>query len=130
MPLAATRRRAPGISTAAVLRLVPLLGLLYLIAYLDRQNIGFAKLQMVADLGVSEAAYGLGASLFFIGYLLFEIPSNLILHKVGARRWFARIMLSWGAVTMARPSRMVRCCVSGLLTTSLRGREHQTVPMA
>jgi MFS family permease len=85
----------------ATLRLMPLLGLLYLIAYIDRQNIGFAKLQMVSDLGVSEAVYGLGASLFFIGYLLFEIPSNLILAKVGARRWFARIMLSWGAVTVA-----------------------------
>lgn len=85
----------------ATLKLMPLLGLLYLIAYVDRQNIGFAKLQMVADLGVSEATYGLGASLFFIGYLLFEIPSNIILDKVGARRWFARIMLSWGAVTVA-----------------------------
>jgi MFS family permease len=85
----------------ATLKLMPLLGLLYLIAYLDRQNIGFAKLQMVADLGVSEAAYGLGASLFFIGYLLFEIPSNIMLDRVGARRWFARIMLSWGAVTVA-----------------------------
>lgn len=68
----------------ATLKLMPLLGLLYLIAYLDRQNIGFAKLQMVADLGVSEAAYGLGASLFFIGYLLFEIPSNIMLDRVGA----------------------------------------------
>ncbi|PZR46435.1 MFS transporter [Paraburkholderia fungorum] len=85
----------------ATLKLMPLLGLLYLIAYIDRQNIGFAKLQMVADLGMSEAAYGLGASLFFIGYLLFEIPSNVMLAKVGARRWFARIMLSWGAVTVA-----------------------------
>lgn len=85
----------------ATLKLMPLLGLLYLIAYIDRQNIGFAKLQMVADLGMSEAAFGLGASLFFIGYLLFEIPSNIILAKAGARRWFARIMLSWGAVTVA-----------------------------
>ncbi|WJF89431.1 MFS transporter [Paraburkholderia bonniea] len=85
----------------ATLKLMPLLGLLYLIAYIDRQNIGFAKLQMVADLGISEAAYGLGSSLFFIGYLLFEIPSNLMLDKIGARRWFARIMLSWGAVTVA-----------------------------
>lgn len=83
------------------LKLMPLLGLLYLIAYIDRQNIGFAKLQMVKDLGVSEATYGLGASLFFIGYFLFEIPSNIILARVGARRWFARIMLSWGAVTIA-----------------------------
>jgi MFS family permease len=85
----------------ATWKLMPLLGLLYLIAYIDRQNIGFAKLQMVASLGVSEAVYGLGASLFFIGYLLFEVPSNLMLARFGARRWFARIMLSWGAVTIA-----------------------------
>jgi MFS family permease len=82
-------------------KLMPLLGLLYLIAYIDRQNIGYAKLQMVASLGVSEAVYGLGASLFFIGYLLFEVPSNLMLARFGARRWFARIMVSWGAVTIA-----------------------------
>jgi MFS family permease len=83
------------------LKLIPFLGLLYLIAYIDRQNIGYAKLQMVASLGVSEAVYGFGASLFFIGNLLFEVPSNLMLAKYGARRWFARIMLSWGAVTIA-----------------------------
>ncbi len=82
-------------------RIMPLLGLMYLIAYVDRQNIGFAKLTMVADLNISERAYGLGASLFFIGYFLFEVPSNLILGRVGARRWFARIMVSWGLVTIA-----------------------------
>src|SRR5437763_14397343 len=82
-------------------RLMPLLGLMYLIAYIDRQNVSFAKLQMVGDLGLSEYAYGLGASLFFIGYFIFEVPSNVILHKVGARRWFARIMISWGLVTIA-----------------------------
>ncbi|MDY7578762.1 MFS transporter [Herbaspirillum sp. RTI4] len=85
----------------ATLKLMPLLGLLYLIAYIDRQNIGYAKLQMVASLGVSEAVYGLGASLFFIGYLLFEVPSNMMLAKIGARRTFSRIMLSWGVVTVA-----------------------------
>lgn len=85
----------------ATLKLMPLLGLLYLIAYIDRQNIGYAKLQMVSALGMSEAAYGFGASLFFIGYLLFEVPSNIILARVGARRWFCRIMLSWGLVTIA-----------------------------
>jgi len=83
------------------LRLIPFLGFIYLIAYIDRQNVSFAKLQMVGDLGLSEYAYGLGASLFFIGYLLFEVPSNVILERVGARRWFARIMVSWGAVTLA-----------------------------
>jgi MFS family permease len=82
------------------LRLIPFLGLIYLIAYIDRQNVSFAKLQMVGDLGLSEYAYGLGASLFFLGYFFFEVPSNVILEKVGARRWFARIMISWGIVTI------------------------------
>lgn len=81
--------------------LMPVLGVMYLIAYIDRQNIGYAKLQMVGDLGLTETSYGLGASLFFIGYLLFELPSNLILARVGARAWFARIMISWGLVTLA-----------------------------
>ncbi len=82
-------------------RLIPFLGFIYLIAYIDRQNVSFAKLQMVGDLGLSEYAYGLGASLFFIGYFLFEVPSNVFLEKVGARIWFARIMISWGLVTIA-----------------------------
>ncbi|GAA0729609.1 MFS transporter [Sphingomonas japonica] len=81
-------------------RLIPLLGLIYMIAYIDRQNVSFAKLQMVSDLGLSEAAFGLGAGLFFIGYCLFEIPSNLLLERVGAHIWFARIMASWGVVTI------------------------------
>ena len=81
-------------------RLMPLLGLLYLIAYIDRSNISFAKLQMLGSLGLSEVAYGLGASLFFIGYLIFEVPSNVLLHKYGAPRWIARIMLTWGIVTV------------------------------
>ena len=82
-------------------RVMPLLGLMYLIAYIDRQNVSFAKLQMLGDLGMSETAYGLGASLFFIGYFLFEVPSNLVLGRVGARIWFTRIMVSWGLVTVA-----------------------------
>ena len=82
------------------LRLMPLLGLMYLIAYIDRQNISYAKLQMVDDLGLSESVYGLGASLFFLGYFLFEVPANVILERVGARRWFARIMFTWGLVTV------------------------------
>ena len=69
-------------------------------AYLDRVNVGFAKLHMLADLQFSEAMYGLGAGLFFIGYFLMEIPSNLMLERFGARRWFARIMLTWGAITI------------------------------
>ncbi len=81
-------------------RLIPLLGLIYMVAYIDRQNVSYAKLQMVGDLGLSEAAYGFGAALFFIGYCLFEVPSNLVLERVGARLWFARIMASWGVVTL------------------------------
>ena len=82
------------------LRLMPLLGVLYLVAYIDRSNISFAKLQMLGSLGLSEVAYGLGASLFFIGYLIFEVPSNVLLHKYGAPKWMARIMLTWGIVTI------------------------------
>lgn len=82
-------------------RLMPLLGLIYVVAYIDRQNVSFAKLQMVGDLGLSEAAFGLGAALFFLGYALFEVPSNLLLERTGAGVWFARIMASWGLVTIA-----------------------------
>lgn len=81
-------------------RLMPLLGLMYLIAYIDRQNVSYAKLQMVGDLGLSETAYGLGASLFFIGYFFFEVPSNVVLERVGARVWFTRIMATWGIITI------------------------------
>nr|WP_241024230.1 MFS transporter [Burkholderia sp. Ac-20365] len=82
------------------MRLMPLLGVLYLVAYIDRSNISFAKLQMLGSLGLSEVAYGLGASLFFIGYLIFEVPSNVLLHKYGAPKWMARIMFTWGVVTI------------------------------
>jgi ACS family tartrate transporter-like MFS transporter len=82
-------------------RLLPLLVLLYLVNYLDRVNVGFAALTMNADLGLSSAAYGLGAGLFFIGYFVFEVPSNIALHKVGARLWIARIMITWGLVASA-----------------------------
>ncbi|AGW92593.1 MULTISPECIES: MFS transporter [Cupriavidus] len=78
------------------LRLLPFLLVCYLFAYLDRVNIGFAKLQMQSDLGFSDAAYGVGAGIFFIGYVLFEIPSNLMLPRVGARKTFSRIMVLWG----------------------------------
>src|SRR5215510_4897111 len=82
-------------------RLLPFLMLCYVIAYLDRVNIGFAKLQMLDDLAFSETVYGLGAGMFFIGYFLFEVPSNVILHRVGARLWIGRIMISWGIVSAA-----------------------------
>ena len=80
-------------------RLMPFLMFCYLCAYLDRVNVGFAKLQMMNDLALSEAVYGLGAGMFFLGYFLCEVPSNLILHRVGARRWIARIMISWGIIS-------------------------------
>lgn len=77
-------------------RILPFLLLCYVFAYLDRVNIGFAKLQMQSDLGFSDAVYGLGAGIFFIGYALFEVPSNLLLPKVGARKTFSRILVLWG----------------------------------
>jgi MFS family permease len=80
-------------------RIIPFLFILYIAAFLDRANVGYAKSMFQADLGLSDAAYGFGAGVFFIGYFLFEVPSNLILQKVGARLWIARIMLSWGLVS-------------------------------
>jgi len=83
------------------LRLIPFLACLYLIAYLDRVNVGFAALQMNAALGFSGSVYGFGAGIFFIGYFLFEVPSNLVLARVGARVWIARIAIVWGLVSIA-----------------------------
>jgi len=77
-------------------RLLPLLFICYVFAYLDRINVGFAKMQMQSDLGLSDAAYGAGAGVFFLGYVLFEIPSNLMLPRVGARKTFSRILVCWG----------------------------------
>ena len=89
-PLARVRRR-----------LIPFLFLLYVVAYLDRINVSFAALQMNEALGFSSAVYGLGAGVFFISYVLFEVPSNLILHRVGVRLWIARIMITWGLISSA-----------------------------
>jgi MFS family permease len=80
-------------------RLLPFLTVCYVVAYLDRVNIGFARLQMLDDLAFTETVYGLGAGMFFVGYFLFEVPSNLILHRVGARIWIGRIMVTWGLVS-------------------------------
>ncbi|ACL62274.1 MFS transporter [Methylobacterium nodulans] len=80
-------------------RLIPFLILCYFVAYLDRVNVGFASLTMNRDLGISATAYGLGAGLFFLTYFIFEVPSNLFLERFGARRWIARIMLSWGLIS-------------------------------
>ena len=82
-------------------RLIPFLFLLYIVAYLDRINVGFAALQMNQALGFSPTIYGFGAGIFFLSYVLFEIPSNVILSRVGARIWIARIMISWGLVSSA-----------------------------
>ena len=82
-------------------RLLPFLFVCFVAAYLDRVNVGFAKLQMLSDLKFSESVYGLGAGMFFIGYFLFEVPSNIFLHRVGARVWISRIMVTWGLVSAA-----------------------------
>jgi len=85
--------------TKARRRLLPFLFLLYVVSYLDRVNVGFAALQMNAAIGLSDVTYSLGAGIFFLSYTLFEVPSNIILARVGARRWIARIMITWGIVS-------------------------------
>ncbi len=82
-------------------RILPLLFLGYFVAFLDRVNVGFAKLQMAGDLHLSDEVYGVGAGIFFVGYFLFEVPSNLILRRVGARIWIARILITWGLLSAA-----------------------------
>jgi MFS transporter, ACS family, tartrate transporter len=82
----------------AGIRLVPFLVVCYFIAYVDRVNVGFAALTMNKDLGLTATAFGTGAALFFVAYVIFEVPSNLALERFGARRWIARIMISWGLV--------------------------------
>ena len=82
-------------------RLIPFLFCCYIVAYLDRVNVGFAKLQMQSDLKLSDTVYGIGAGIFFIGYFFFEVPSNLLMRKVGARYWIARIMIGWGIISAA-----------------------------
>jgi sugar phosphate permease len=80
-------------------RLIPFLFICYIVAFLDRVNVGFAKLQMAPDLNFSDVVYGFGAGIFFIGYFIFEVPSNVILERVGARMWIARIMITWGIIS-------------------------------
>lgn len=82
-------------------RLIPFLGVLYFFAFLDRVNVGFAALTMNADLGLSPEVFGIGAGIFFVGYVLFEVPSNVMLERFGARMWIARIMISWGILSAA-----------------------------
>ena len=80
-------------------RLLPLVFLLYLLSLIDRVNLGFAALTMNKELGLTAEMFGFGAGIFFFGYFIFEVPSNLILEKIGARRWIARIMISWGVIS-------------------------------
>jgi len=87
------------VMSKATWRLVPFMCLCYLIAYLDRVNVGFAALQMKVDLHFSDAVYGFGSGIFFVGYFLFEVPSNILLERVGARMWIARIMIVWGLIS-------------------------------
>src|SRR5271154_4092680 len=82
------------------IRLIPYLFLLYIVGYLDRINIGFAALTMNKELAISSQQFGLLVGIFFFGYCLFEVPSNLLLHKIGARIWIARILISWGMVAL------------------------------
>ncbi len=96
-------------------RVMPLMVATYLLAIIDKSNVGFAKLQMVHDLGMSEAAYGLASSLFFIGYLIFEIPSSLAVHRFGAPVWLGRIMVTWGIGTI-----LLSLTSSGVLFSMLR----------
>src|SRR6267378_3459563 len=82
-------------------RIIPLLLIAYMIAYLDRINIGYAQLQMKQTLPFGDSVYGVGAGIFFLGYFLFEVPSNILMEKLGARLWIARIMISWGIISSA-----------------------------
>lgn len=88
-------------STKIARRLIPFLMLCYFVAYLDRVNAGFAALTMNKELGLTAEMFGFGVGIFFFGYFIFEVPSNLLLEKVGARRWIARIMISWGVISAA-----------------------------
>jgi MFS family permease len=106
MPSAADNRgpdpeRLDGIYRKVAIRLIPYIFLCYVFNYLDRVNVGFAKLQMLDDLGMSEAAYGFGAGIFFLGYVAFGVPSNLMLQRIGARRWLSAIMILWGLLSTA-----------------------------
>lgn len=90
---------AASVYRKIIRHIVPLLFIGYVVSFLDRVNVGFAKLQMASDLAFSDAVYGFGAGVFFIGYFLFEVPSNMVLARVGARLWMARIMLTWGVIS-------------------------------
>jgi ACS family tartrate transporter-like MFS transporter len=101
MSPAVVEHHSDAAAKIAFRRLVPFLLVGYIVAWIDRVNVGFAALQMNHQLGFTPAVYGFGAGVFFIGYALFEVPSNLLLYRVGARRWFARIMITWGLLGSA-----------------------------
>src|SRR5689334_21170285 len=103
MPVAAAEEEVLGTATMRRVswRLMPFLIGAYLLCYIDRVNVGFASLQMNAAVGIDPKTYGLGAGIFFLGYFILEVPSNLALERFGARTWIARIMLTWGAVSAA-----------------------------
>ena len=96
-----TQAQLSGIITKLHLRLMPVLLMMYVMAFLDRANVGFAKQGLEANAGIDNAAFAFGASIFFIGYAVLEVPSNLILHRVGARVWMSRIMVTWGLISAA-----------------------------
>src|SRR5262249_21006634 len=96
-PLPDVARRA---TRRVALRLLPLVFIIYVINYIDRVNVSFANLRMSADLGFSDRAYGLGVAMFYVTYVLFEIPGAIIVERWSARKWIARIMISWGLVTL------------------------------
>ena len=89
----------PDLRRKVAWRVLPLVFVLYIVAYLDRANVGFAKLRMASDLKFSEEVFGLGIGIFFIGYLLLEIPGALLVERWSARKWFARILISWGFIS-------------------------------
>src|SRR5947207_10671203 len=91
----------PQLVAKIIARLIPFLCLLFVVNYLDRTNVAMAKLQMVNDIKLSDLAFGIGAGVFFLGYFIFEVPSNLILERVGARIWMTRIMITWGLISGA-----------------------------
>src|ERR1041385_1667431 len=91
----------PAILSKITRRLIPFMFLLYIVSYLDRINVGFAALQLNDALKLDPAVFGLGAGIFFIGYFIFEVPSNLIMQRVGARVWIARILVTWGIISSA-----------------------------
>ncbi|WP_318837085.1 MULTISPECIES: MFS transporter [unclassified Providencia] len=88
-------------TSKAIRKIIPMVVLMFILAYLDRSNIGFAKQEFQLTTGLSDAAYAFGAGIFFIGYALFEVPSNILLYRIGARVWLSRIMVTWGLVSAA-----------------------------